>query len=174
MGCARQVPGAMRPGRCVSLENHAAGVRIRVGAVSTTALGLPGSANDYRPACDEPEPTRASSGRRRTRGIPPEGRGAGELTLATCQRNASSESPTRYVDLIAPLSRRARSAQFDTCQRLGTSGGSMDAKRRPESLSTTRYLGNASIRSLAVTGRRSRVNAATYPASWALAIRSSS
>jgi len=61
MGCARQVLGAMRPDRCVSVENQAAGVPIRVGVVSTLAPGLPGSANDSHQAHEKPEPTRSSS-----------------------------------------------------------------------------------------------------------------
>ena len=57
---ARQFPGAMRPGRCVSLENHAAGVPIRGGAVSTMTVGLPECANDCWLAFEKPEPTRTS------------------------------------------------------------------------------------------------------------------
>jgi len=82
-GRARQFLGAMRSGRCVSLENHAAGVPIRGGAVSTMALALAGSANDSHQAYEKPEPTRPSSGMRRRRGFPPVDRGAGELACAT-------------------------------------------------------------------------------------------
>jgi hypothetical protein len=56
----RQFPGAMRPGRCVSSKNHAAGVPIRGGAVSTMAVGLPECANDCWLPFEKPEPTRTS------------------------------------------------------------------------------------------------------------------
>jgi hypothetical protein len=82
-GCTRRVLGAMRPGRCVSSENYAAGVPIRVGAVSTMTVTLAGRANDCWLTFEKPEPTWPSSGTRRRRGFPAVGRGAGDPTCAT-------------------------------------------------------------------------------------------